>query len=380
MSIFDIIGRFFVIPYHAGTYQDIRYYGRHGRDEDVEESMRDKKIDLLRFIALSSLIMAHIDAPGWMVQLQNFNVPLIVMASAMALACGHKHDTYWSYVSKRIKRLVFPTWLFLAFYFTFLWATSLDSQHLTVRNIWNNFTFSNEGGFMWIIRVFILVALATPLIDRFNQKVRSNRLYLTLIFSAFAAYEWLLFFVAPMPNGAWKYFEVSYICYAIGYGLIFALGLRLNRLTSMQLGVVALVSLAVFLMLCGFHYVEEGRFVSTQNYKYPPSAYYFSYAIAASVVLWRLSEAVCGLLDRLIQLEKAVMFIAQNSLWIYFWHTLFLFVAYRFNDQSFIIQYLEVYVLSVAAVVIQNQIINRLILPYILSERARKEIKGLLTG
>lgn len=57
------------------------------------------------------------------------------------------------------------------------------------------------------------------------------------------------------------------------------------------------------------------------RFKYPPSAYYLAYAGGASGLLWRVSGELMKGAQRL-KIERAVDFIAKNSLWIYFWHIL----------------------------------------------------------
>lgn len=342
--------------------------------------VRDKKIDILRFIALSSLILRHIDIDKWLFQLVNFNVPLLVMASAMVLSNTQMKVDYFSYVRKRFKRLILPAWLFLIFYFILLQVTHLAPDYLTVQHIWDNFTFSNSGGFMWIIRVFLLIALVAPFIQRLDRKIQSNKLFLALLFSAFVVYEGFLLWLRTWPNGSLKVFVATYGCYAIGYGLIFALGMRLRKLSSKDLWIVGGASFLVFLGLCAFHFVQNGHFVQTQEFKYPPSAYYMSYAIAASMVTVWIAEYIVMFLSGHSWLEGVVMFIAKNSLWIYFWHTIFLFVSYRFYYQNWFFKYFEVYFLSALLVYVQFNILKALVLPRIPSEKVRKEISGLLTG
>jgi hypothetical protein len=342
--------------------------------------LRDKQIDLLRFIGLSFLILGHVEPPGWLFQLRNFNVPLVVMASAMALTQAHLKENYLSYVWKRIKRLAFPVWLFLTLYFLFISITGLVANQLTGQNIWDNYTLSNAGGFMWIIRIFLLVALTAPFTYQISQKIQSNKLYLILLLLVYVCYEGLLYLVNSYPDNAWKTFIEEFVCYGVAYGVIYALGLRLAKLTVKELWLVGGLSFCVFAALCGILYYYEGHLVSTQGYKYPPSAYYVSYAIATSIVIYKCAKFICGALSRLPWVEGVVMFIAQNSLWIYLWHTLFLLITYRMNHQGFLAKYFVVYAISALAVFLQVTIIRKWILPRISNEAARKNVKAILTG
>jgi hypothetical protein len=342
--------------------------------------VRNKQIDLLRFIGLSFLILGHVEPSGWLFQLRNFNVPLVIMASAMALTQVSLKENYWHYVWKRINRLVFPVWIFLTFYFLFLWITGLDPKKLTAQNIWDNYTLSNAGGFMWIIRIFLLVALSAPFTYQLSQKIQSNKTYLGILLLAYILYEGLLYLLNLCPDDLWKDYIVSFVGYALGYGLVFALGLRLSKLTTKELWLVGEILLFVFAALCAILYVHEGHLVSTQAYKYPPSAYYLSYAIVASLVTWWCSKCLCEYLSKFPRAEGVVMFSAQNSLWIYLWHTIFLLITYRMHHQIFLAKYFVVYSLAILTVFVQVTIIHKWILPSMNDEKARKEIRTLLTG
>ena len=80
---------------------------------------RNRSIDLLRFIALTGIIIAHIDPPSFWMQLRGFDVPLMVFLSGVSyrISGGNKQN-YWSYAVKRFKRLILPVWVFLTIYFT----------------------------------------------------------------------------------------------------------------------------------------------------------------------------------------------------------------------------------------------------------------------
>ena len=92
--------------------------------------MRDKKIDLLRFIGLMMIILAHTVPPKFLAQVRNFDVPLMVFVSAVTFSKFQKKETYFSYLYKRLKRLVLPVWVFLTFYFIWLFVLNPSSDKL----------------------------------------------------------------------------------------------------------------------------------------------------------------------------------------------------------------------------------------------------------
>jgi hypothetical protein len=342
--------------------------------------MRDKHIDLLRFIGLSLIILAHVDPPGWLLQLRNFDVPLIVLAGGMAFNQTGLSESYPNYVWKRIKRLVFPAWLFLTLYFFVIGHMGFKLPILTAKNFWTYYTFSNGSGFFWIIRIFVLVALSAPLMFIIDRRIKSNRAYLIMLLAAYLLYEGLLYILNLQSETVWIDLIISIFCYAIAYSLIYALGMRLNRLTATELLSVGALSFVIFAAFGFTYYFQNHHFVSTQTAKYPPSVYYLAYALAASILMWHAAKWIYKFVSQDNRLEAVIMFIAQNSLWIYFWHTFFLLFTYRMSSQNFVVKYLFVYSLAVILAYVQIMLVQKFILPFISNNLLRKDIKMILTG
>ncbi len=140
--------------------------------------MRDRRVDILRFIGLAMIILAHVSPPPLLFQLRNFDVPLMVLLSAISYGLSYKAtETYPMYFWKRIKRLVFPVWLFLTFYFIFLMVVDPAHKDLNPERMITSYTLTGGIGYVWIIRVFLLVALTSPLIHILHKAVKSDRYY-----------------------------------------------------------------------------------------------------------------------------------------------------------------------------------------------------------
>jgi hypothetical protein len=75
------------------------------------------------------------------------------------------------------------------------------------------------------------------------------------------------------------------------------------------------MALLVFIILAAYHNDGSG-FVQTQEFKYPPRAYYISYAFFALntvyLLVLRFGEMVEG--------RGIVLWLSDHSLWIYLWH------------------------------------------------------------
>lgn len=79
---------------------------------------RNPSIDLMRFIGLTMIILAHIGlsrSSSLLFQLRSFDVPLMVFTYGLAFS-GRSTGPYFSFISKRTLRLVLPVYIFVSLY------------------------------------------------------------------------------------------------------------------------------------------------------------------------------------------------------------------------------------------------------------------------
>ena len=69
--------------------------------------LRDPAVDLLRFIGISMIFLAHIGPPAALFQLRSFDVPLMIFVSGLSYS-GRQVVGYASFVRKRLGRLLMP--------------------------------------------------------------------------------------------------------------------------------------------------------------------------------------------------------------------------------------------------------------------------------
>ena len=137
---------------------------------------RDLYIDFLRFLGLSLIILAHINPPMELFQFRCFDVPLMLFVSGLTVSSGNP-CSYVDYVTKRTMRLILPVWIFLAAYLPILYFVQfrfLPEQYLTGEMIVRSFLLlDNSIGYVWIIRVFLIVMLVTPFVQKFNERIKN---------------------------------------------------------------------------------------------------------------------------------------------------------------------------------------------------------------
>lgn len=119
------------------------------------------------------IILVHCGAPKWLAQFRCFDVPLMFFVSGLAIS-GKSIDNYPSYIFKRAKRLLIPTWGFLLIFFALLNGASLVlHKELPAYNYFiESFAMIGGIGYVWIMRIFLLVAMATPLLIYINTKAK----------------------------------------------------------------------------------------------------------------------------------------------------------------------------------------------------------------
>lgn len=348
----------------------------NSKQQTANSNLRDNRIDIVRFIGLAMIVLAHANPPSLLFQLRNFDVPLMVLVSGISFGLSYKiNQGYLSYLWRRIKRLVFPVWLFLIGYFTYLFVTNPESSNLTFRSIFLSFTLISGIGFVWIIRVFLLVATVSPLLYKYHQKIESNVKYLVSLFIALVAYEFFRYLTIPyIQSGLGKVIQlVSH--YIIPFSILFALGLRLTFLSSNSLKLLSCINLFIFAVIGLFLFHFYGRAIPAQELKYPPSLYYFSYAIFITISVWQLAPSIEKSLIR-IKLLSFVLFAGRNSIWVYLWH-----IPFTQNIQyQYFYKYPLVLIVSVALTCIQVYVVKNILSPHIKNERVRKNINILLTG
>ena len=161
----------------------------------------------------------------------------------------------------------------------------------------------------------------------------------------------------------------------MGYGCVFALGLRMPLLKTREMLLFAGFFFIAFASYALYYYLITGHFKYTQAYKYPPTGYYFSYALFAGFVLWVFSDRLYAYSVK-IKLNKFILFIAKNSIWVYMWHIPLIEAVHLAWYFKFPIVLLGATLITYA----QVAVVTRLLEPRISNHIVRKNVHLVLTG
>ncbi|MBU3666529.1 MAG: acyltransferase [Chthoniobacterales bacterium] len=297
---------------------------------------RDNTIDLMRASALVLIILAHtISKETLLFQLRNFDVPMMAVVSGMAFAMSAPAELkLGAYYIRRFLRLLLPCWVFLTLLFCIA-PLFVAGDPFSWGQITQSFLLSNKGsiGYVWIIRVFLLVALTAPLLHALQKRV-GNTAFVSILLNIYIGYELMLNYM-PLPVTTWVRTLVSdYIFFGLGYSVLFGAGMLLNCL-QWRGRVVFLLASAAALILCilfkhGFNPGEMGSWFKPQNSKYPPGIYYVQWGLTMSV----FTSLVCMKVPLTGRFKTGIAFLGSASLWIYFWHIVVLYVV-QWNPGAF---------------------------------------------
>lgn len=303
---------------------------------------RNSTLDVLRFISILGIIIAHSNPPKWLFEVRNFDVTMMVLimgASFYISTDGKKEIPYRTYLFKRFKRLILPTWSFLLAFFTIFFILSIINTHeftFSLTKIIDSFTTFGGIGYVWIMRVFFIVALASPLIKKASNKFSNHLIYFGLLIILYIVYEGLIDLGNSYLSGAMHVYYTEILMYGIGYILVAAVGMRVVQLKRKELMYLALVTSAIFITIGVLM-----NFPSLQGYKYPPTMYYLTYGLSVSSISYLVmdTETIGSIL-----VNRYTLFISRASLNIYFGHiiAIYLLRLYAENtvlDSNFIIEF-----------------------------------------
>lgn len=290
---------------------------------------RNISFDVLKAIGLLCVILAHTpDLPAPLFAARNFDVPLMVFVSGLLFKSG-KSD-YWAYLRKRIPRLLAPVWIFMFFFFT---TSPLFDKSFTIEEIMGAVLMLDGMDYIWIIRVFVLIAAVSPLLAKLQKQI-GDRYFIVTIAVIYLTYEvclhWLNLadfshyfdhfgFPHTLPDLI-QFLLSDLLLLLIPYACVFSLG---TIAKSMKTKYILLLGTAC-LMIFGVIAFSLFGLLETQQHKYPPDLFYLSYALGVSLLLYGGSKWKGWQRVRAERIMPAIVFLSASSMWVYLWHILVL--------------------------------------------------------
>lgn len=317
---------------------------------------RDLSIDVLRCIGLFGLFIAHISDSSLLLQIRDFDVPLMVFLSGICFynpltSSQSKGKDYWGYVKKRLIRLVLPAEVFMLLFF----PLNILSYYF-VKGEWNvniqeiaHCLTLQTGWYVWIIRVFFVIAIVAPLaellLSKTNQWVKLIIVAIVvLIYESIAGFIHNPYFIYAIMN--------------IPYLIIFLYGYYIKAFSDKQITWLGVFLVVTFALIFVLRYHDKQGADWTFIYKYPPRLYWSLYGVAISTILYGLRNRLYVFLS-FFRLSNLLVFIGQHTLWIYFWHIPFVYLG-QLLGLTFWLRFAMVFTMPVVITYAQCVIVKRI--------------------
>ena len=304
---------------------------------NVMQKNRDSYIDFLRALGLLLLIGVHVTAPDWYKPLRSFDVPLMVFVSAICYR-PIRNGGYLEYCIKRFKRIYIPVAVFLTIFFIGIYGMFLTTGHslFSGDQIIGSYLLLNRPsiGYVWIMRVFLMMALLIPFLHRVIDKC-NIWVALLIVYGSFIVQEFLVLWVTQMTDSIGKSILDELLLYCVGFTGITIMGLKIRQFTSKSLLAANIIGAVCILVFLGWN---DWTF-NPQEYKYPPQSLYLLYGLFGCTFLWQTNNIISPYVD-----YKIFGYLSTNSMWIYLWHIIPVQVLARLNcpANTWLLRYLIV--------------------------------------
>ena len=317
-------------------------------------------------------------SPGIIFQARNFDVPLMVLLAGISFSqfSSKKYLHYHNYLYSRFLRLIIPTWIFLTFY-NFIFFLGSNWRPST-NNLFKQFSLIGGSDIgIWIIRILFSMAIISPILLKINNHINNNKLFFVAIIITYIFYEVLLYNSKQfLPENIFNISKLI-IFFTVSYGLIFLYGIRISSFSKRTIRNIIFLFFAIFFLYLIFLYLQNIKFIPTQQFKNPPQIYYVSYALFVSTSLFYITKFNKIYIDKF----NLFQFIGRSTLWIYLWHWFIIKLYNYFKiDLNFLFKFLLIYTITVILVYVQTKIIHLVASNKLLNKNQNKLIVKVFTG
>lgn len=272
---------------------------------------RDCFIDFLRAFGLLLLVVAHTNAPGWLATIRVFDVPLMIFISAYC----YKSLTggVVTYLIKRFKRIYYPVFIFLSLFFSLVAVYSIITGNYPfsiLQIIGSYLLFYPSIGYVWIMRVFLIIACILPILDLLMKQYSTKSIGILMV-GLILLQPILIHLVNAIPSRIISLIIERTVIYTLGYTPIAILGLTIRRFSTKDLWLSLFILAAAILIFVYTHNME----FNPQAYKYPPQSLYVVYGMFWCILLWMIKPVVQQYVT-----WRGFNYLSKHSMWIYLWH------------------------------------------------------------
>lgn len=286
---------------------------------------RNNTVDILRCLGTLLVILAHTSPPATIAGMRTFDVCLLVMISGYC--SNYKCGNFGPYIVKRIKRLCVPAWKTMTLIFVTCGVLCLVSHRpylYSLKQIVETYLFIGgmEGGIglFWIVRIYLLVALLTPVADRIGKAP----FWVTGVSVAgLLALNEGCYAMLWNKSAALNFILENVVMSGLAYAAVYIIGISIRDKHCVVKYLLA--SAGIFFLLEAIF--KQEYFSKPSAFKYPPQLGYVIYGIFVSTLLWIIVEQM-----RTKTPTNWVRWISANSFNMYLAHALIMY-CYSWGDK-----------------------------------------------
>lgn len=283
---------------------------------------RDVRIDALRSLAIILIMVAHVGPPELLFEIRIFDVPLMAFlmgASYVVSGESTRKESIGMYIWKRFKRLILPTWIFLAIFFL---TTGLEYRlagqqfPYPKKMIIHSFNLESGIGFVWIIRVFFIISIVTPALFFLAKKSNTFLKTIVILLAMFVGQVLLCQAMRGYPLATQQVLE-NYVAIPFGYCIAAFVGMKASKGNLYQNTKFSIAMTILFFVSGAFEHFQR-----LHLFKYPPAPYYLLYGISMSITLYSLLSI--SRINRIVSKVGCLSWISKHSMELYYWHIMVL--------------------------------------------------------
>ncbi|EMB9126425.1 acyltransferase family protein [Klebsiella pneumoniae] len=249
----------------------------------------------------------------------------------------------------------------------FIFKISIFYEFLDIKTISTSFLLLNGIGYVWIIRVFLIIAILSPI---YVSIVRGRSgAYATLVSLLILSLSSILSSL-DINNKMTSHLFTDIIIPTLTYGAIFILGYKCLSMKNSEKTLTFILFSVLLISMATYTYINKNIILGPQDFKYPPTMYFASYSIAMTYITLCLLTLI---LKRRSDLPYIFNFISSNTIWIYLWHIPVVEYFKKTNSiDNFAIKYLIALIISITITYLQASIIK--------TTTKNKLIRNIFTG
>lgn len=227
----------------------------------------------------------------------------------------------------------------------------MTGAYFNLKVIISSFALHGGIGYVWVIKIYLLVAIILPLVKPLLLK-KEKILYiislLSLILNEFFA------FTGYFDNFAYKYI-IGYIIPCL-FIIIYSYWLTVSSTKKILLA--SLFFFIIYTVAAIFLFQKNGSYIDTNSFKYPFRIYYLSYGLSISSIFFIYFKKIESSFNNSKFLTQIVNFTSRNSLWLYLIHIQVVIVLNSLFDFNWFLKYILLIIFTYLITLFKNSIMN----------------------